>query len=370
MYVRHASSSWSTVLYAAAALDDDIEDAEQTTAVAKAYVSRAAREVAHGALQVFGGIAFTEEHPAHRFLRRIVVREQQFGDAAPSRARDRPHASPARDRRPSHAASPVATPPRRRSPERSPPWARPRPRASTTRPPSASSSITTGADPEVVGPLLADVLHDPRWLESDVALVSGGKSNLTYRVASDAGEVILRRPPLGQHPPDRPRHGARAPRPERARRHGGAGAARRCYIGDAEAGLGAPFYVMERVLGHICRNALPPGLRRHPGRSPRHRRGAGRRARRPAHVDPAAVGLAEFGRPAGFMERQLRRWSQQWEASRTDELPALDALRDDLVRTLPAAAGARDRPRRLPPGQHDPAPHRARAASSPSSTGR
>jgi alkylation response protein AidB-like acyl-CoA dehydrogenase len=50
--------------------------------VAKAYVSRAAREVAHGAIQAFGGIAITDEHPAHRFLRRIVVREQQFGDAA------------------------------------------------------------------------------------------------------------------------------------------------------------------------------------------------------------------------------------------------------------------------------------------------
>ena len=81
MYVRQASS-WSTVLYAAAALDDDVGDAAQTASVAKAYVARAAREVAHGAMQVFGGIAFTEEHPAHRFLRRIVVREQQFGDAA------------------------------------------------------------------------------------------------------------------------------------------------------------------------------------------------------------------------------------------------------------------------------------------------
>ena len=80
MYVRQASS-WSTVLYAAAALDDDLDEAAQTVAVAKAYVARAAREVAHGALQVFGGIAFTQEHPAHRFLRRVVVREQQFGDA-------------------------------------------------------------------------------------------------------------------------------------------------------------------------------------------------------------------------------------------------------------------------------------------------
>jgi alkylation response protein AidB-like acyl-CoA dehydrogenase len=81
MYVRQASS-WSSVLYAAAALDEDAADASRTASIAKAYVSRAAREVAHGAMQVFGGIAVTAEHPAHRFLRRIVVREQQFGDAA------------------------------------------------------------------------------------------------------------------------------------------------------------------------------------------------------------------------------------------------------------------------------------------------
>ncbi len=52
-------------------------------------------------------------------------------------------------------------------------------------------------------------------------------------------------------------------------------------------------------------------------------------------VDPADVGLAEFGRPAGFMERQLRRWSKQWEATKAEEYPALDALRDELVRALP-----------------------------------
>jgi alkylation response protein AidB-like acyl-CoA dehydrogenase len=81
MYVRRASS-WSSVLYAAAALDEDADEATQTVSIAKAYVSNAAREVAHGAMQVFGGIAVTAEHPAHRFLRRIVVRERQFGDAA------------------------------------------------------------------------------------------------------------------------------------------------------------------------------------------------------------------------------------------------------------------------------------------------
>src|SRR2546429_9468983 len=56
--------------------------------------------------------------------------------------------------------------------------------------------IATGAEPEIVGPHLAEVLHDARWRECSVALISGGKSNLTYRGACDAGEIGLRRPPL------------------------------------------------------------------------------------------------------------------------------------------------------------------------------
>ncbi len=80
-YVRQ-ESGWSAVRYAAAALDDGDPEATQAASIAKAYVSRGAREVVHSAMQVFGGIAFTAEHPAHRFLRRIGVRAQQFGDAA------------------------------------------------------------------------------------------------------------------------------------------------------------------------------------------------------------------------------------------------------------------------------------------------
>jgi alkylation response protein AidB-like acyl-CoA dehydrogenase len=78
MYVA-VESSWSSVLYAAAALDEREPDSLRTASVAKAYAGRATRDVAHGALQVFGGIAFTAEHPAHRFLRRIAVRGVQFG---------------------------------------------------------------------------------------------------------------------------------------------------------------------------------------------------------------------------------------------------------------------------------------------------
>jgi alkylation response protein AidB-like acyl-CoA dehydrogenase len=81
MHVK-VESSWSSVLYAAASLDEDDPNALQTASIAKAYAARATRDVAHGALQVFGGIAFTAEHPAHRYLRRIVVRGGQFGTAA------------------------------------------------------------------------------------------------------------------------------------------------------------------------------------------------------------------------------------------------------------------------------------------------
>jgi aminoglycoside phosphotransferase (APT) family kinase protein len=191
--------------------------------------------------------------------------------------------------------------------------------------------ISVGADPQLVGPLLAEVLHDARWLDCDVALIGGGKSNLTYRVGCDAGEVILRRPPLGNILPtahDMAREygvltaldGTAVPVP------------RTLYLGDE---LGTPFYVMERVLGHVCRNVLPDAY----ADAPQDRRAIGEAlvdVLAALHtVDPADVGLADFGRPAGFMARQLRRWSQQWEASRVDELPALDALRDDLVRTLP-----------------------------------
>ena len=228
--------------------------------------------------------------------------------------------------------------------------------------------ITTGADPEVVGPLLADVLHDPRWLRLR------RRADLRWQVEPDLSRRLRRRrghpaPPAARsHPADRARHGPRVPRAHRARRH------RRPRAADPaprrRRALGAPFYVMERVLGHICRNALPHGYAEDAGRAARDRRGARRRARRAAHRRPGRrSGWPSSAGPAGFMARQLRRWSQQWEASRVEDVPALDALRDELVRTLPPSASTRSctatsgstTPSCTPPGP---------AASWPSSTGR
>ena len=201
----------------------------------------------------------------------------------------------------------------------------------------AGAPIVEGAEPRPVGALLARSLHDRRWADCEVALISGGKSNLTYRVWSGAGEVILRRPPLGHVLPtahDMGReyrvlsalYGTAVPVP------------RTLLLGSEDSELGVQFYVMERVVGHICRDGLPPGY----AETAAERSAVGEalvEVLAELHaIDPESVGLGDFGRPEGFMERQVRRWSQQWERSKTVELPALEHLRDALSSSLPAAA--------------------------------
>ena len=200
-----------------------------------------------------------------------------------------------------------------------------------------SGRIVEGADPAVVGASLAHELHDARWADCEVALISGGKSNLTYRVASAAGEVILRRPPLGHILPtahDMTREyrvltalrGTAVPVPRTL-----------LLFAEEDSPLGVSFYVMERVIGHVCRDELPAGY----ADSPDERRAIGEALvdilAALHRIDPQSVGLGDFGRPQGFMERQLRRWSEQWERSKSGDLRSLDQLRDSLVAKVPPA---------------------------------
>ena len=62
-------------------------------------------------------------------------------------------------------------------------------------------------------------------------------------------------------------------------------------------------------------------------------------------VDPDAIGLGDFGHPEGFLARQVRRWWQQWEASKTRELPSIEELRRRLDETRAGAVGAGHRAR-------------------------
>ena len=179
----------------------------------------------------------------------------------------------------------------------------------------AIDTVAAGAAPAVVGAWLAERLAEPAWRRCAVSPVGDGRSNLTFRVESGAGAVVLRRPPLGSV-------AATAHDMGREQKVLTALAATpvpvpRVLAGEPDAGvLGAPFYVMELVDGTV-----PPGPSEDPWLPGR----AGRREAGEAavdvlaalhRVDPAGVGLAGFGRPEGFMARQVRRWSTQWETWR------------------------------------------------------
>ena len=161
-----------------------------------------------------------------------------------------------------------------------------------------------------LGPVLAGALGDDRWRECTADLISGGKSNLTFEVASPAGVVILRRPPSGALLPSAHDRGREA-RIQRALRGTQVPVARVLLEDTTESLIGAPFYVMEKVEGHVIRSELPPGYAD---------TAADKVAMADALVDvlvalhavePASVGLGDFGRPEGFLERQIRRWNGQ-----------------------------------------------------------
>lgn len=196
------------------------------------------------------------------------------------------------------------------------------------------AQLSEGADPQVVGPYLAEQLGDDTWRECSVELIAGGRSNLTYLVTANGKELVLRRPPLGHVLPtahDMTREftvmGALkdtdVPVPE---------AIHLCTDADV---LGAPFYVMERKHGHIVRNAFPPGYAELPEDKKRAGAALVDTLVKLHAVDWNGVGLTEFGHPDGFMARQIRRWKQQWEKSVTRELPMMDELIVRLESELP-----------------------------------
>ena len=80
-------SAWASVLYAAAALDERLDGAQESASIAKAHGALASRAVVEAALQVLGGIAFTWEHDVHLLQRRVISAERRFGDALAHEAR-------------------------------------------------------------------------------------------------------------------------------------------------------------------------------------------------------------------------------------------------------------------------------------------
>jgi len=92
---------------------------------------------------------------------------------------------------------------------------------------------------------------------------------------------------------------------------------------------------MEHVEGHVVRNVLPAAFADTPATRRQMSEALVDTLTRLHRIDPARVGLGDFGHPDGFLARQVRRWWQQWEASQTRPLPAMDELHRRLEETVP-----------------------------------
>jgi aminoglycoside phosphotransferase (APT) family kinase protein len=166
-------------------------------------------------------------------------------------------------------------------------------------------------------------------------MVEGGRSNLTYVVSDGHSRWVVRRPPLGHVLPTA--H-------DMAREHRVISALRPTKVPvpatitlcqDTEV-VGAPFYVMEFVTGTPYRSAAElDDLGEERTRSIA---GALVDTLVDLHgVDPDAAGLSDFGRPEGFLARQVRRWKKQLDSSRSRDLAGIDQLHDDLAKALPVS---------------------------------
>ncbi|MFV2120700.1 phosphotransferase family protein [Streptomyces sp. Act-28] len=201
-----------------------------------------------------------------------------------------------------------------------------------------SSAPPPGLDPERLRGLLDRELPGLVDGPLDARLIEGGRSNLTYAVTDGTRRWVVRRPPLGHvlataHDMRREHRVLSALHPTSVPVPGPV------LLCEDESVLGAPFYVMDFVPGTPYRTAeqlAPLGA----GRTRAAVLGLVDTLVELHAVDPEGVGLGDFGRPDGFLDRQLRRWGKQLAASRGRELAGIDELHTALGRDLPASPAA------------------------------
>jgi len=166
--------------------------------------------------------------------------------------------------------------------------------------------------------------------------VGEGHSNVTYLITRNGRSWVLRRPPRPPLPPSAHDvlreallltavQGAQVRTPD---------VLATC---DDEAVIGAPFYVMERIDGDVMTAEVPPALHGEEGRIGEELIDALVEVHA---VDWRACGLEGYGKPTGYLDRQLRRFGGLWEHNRTRELPVLDRLTAWLAEHKPESGEA------------------------------
>jgi len=182
---------------------------------------------------------------------------------------------------------------------------------------------------------LADYLHAriPEFtLPLEVEQFRGGQSNPTYLVTAGEHRYVLRKKPPGRLLPSA--HAVdREYRVMTALRASDVPVPRTRLLCTDETVIGTAFFVMDYVEGRVFWNQALPDL------SPHERSAIFEEMNRviaALHcVDYAAVGLADYGRPGNYLQRQIARWSRQYLDSATRPIPAMDKLIDWLPRNIP-----------------------------------
>jgi aminoglycoside phosphotransferase (APT) family kinase protein len=166
-----------------------------------------------------------------------------------------------------------------------------------------------------------------------------GHSNLTYLLRSGSAEWVLRRPPIGNQV--KSAH-------DMLREYRVLSGLSRVFppapvplaVCEDASVLGAPFYVMERRHGLILRRDWPPDLPHDP-QLLREMCGSLIDALADLHeVNLSDAGLADFGKPAGYVQRQVEGWTKRYRDAQTEQLADMDAVAEWLAANMPADSGA------------------------------
>jgi aminoglycoside phosphotransferase (APT) family kinase protein len=169
-----------------------------------------------------------------------------------------------------------------------------------------------------------------------VRLFPSGHSNLTYSLHLGAREMVLRRPPFGSkvksaHDMGREfrvlsqLHSVYTPAPKVL------------FYCDDDSILGAPFYVMEAIHGIILRKDLPPGLELNPEKARRLSESFIENLIRLHNVDYGAAGLSDLGKPQGYLERQVRGWTERYYGSKTHDYLEVEKIAAWMKERIPSA---------------------------------
>jgi aminoglycoside phosphotransferase (APT) family kinase protein len=190
-------------------------------------------------------------------------------------------------------------------------------------------------DADALARYLGDVMPGPD-ARPELARIGGGQSNPTWFLDWGGRRLVLRKKPggailAGAHAIEREFRVLKAL--ERTQ----VPVPRAVLLEEDPGILGTPFYLMERLEGRVFDDAALPGIP--PAERAAMYRSVAETLARLHEVRPDEVGLADFGRPGSYFERQIRRWSRQYLASPGPRIPALDRLLAWLAEAMPPEDG-------------------------------